>query len=135
MANLNIKDTVIGSGVRFPFQISTKDGKTGVYPVTGDINLIEDNIRSFMVYPKGFRFRHEEYGNILESYLEEPNTQALIFLIKANLRTLISTYEPRVQLTKISTQSYESWLLGRLHYSLVQTPIQAYTDIALNRNI
>lgn len=132
---LNIKDKAIGSGITFPLKVSNKDGKTGVYPVLGEVSLIENNIHALVLYPRGFRFRQEEYGSILESYLEEPNTQALMFLIKANIRSVISQYESRVNLTKIESQQYDSWLVNRIHFNIKDTPLQAYTDMMFNRNI
>lgn len=135
METKNIKDQAIGSGVLFPFEVTTVDGKSGVYPVTGKVDLIENNITSLMVYPRGFKFRQEEFGNILETYLEEPNTQALAFLIKANISSIIRAYEPRVELSKISTQQYESWIKAQIHFNISGTPLPAYTEVFLNRNI
>lgn len=133
---LNIKQKAIGSGILFPLEVTTNhNGKTGVYPVLGDINLIENNIHAVILYPKGFRFRQEEYGSILESYLEEPNTQALMFLIKANIRSIIAQNEGRINLERIETQQYDSWLVSRLHFSVKGTPLQAYTDMMFHRNL
>lgn len=131
---LNIKQKAIGSGILFPFKVETKDGKTGVYPVLGDTALIEHNIRTLFLYPTGFRYRQEEYGTNLQSYLEEPNTQALTFLINAHLKAGIGIYEPRVVLRKITTQQYQDWLISRAHYQLGGTTLSAYVDMGFNRN-
>lgn len=135
METLNIKQRAIGSGVLFPFKVTLKDGKTGVYPVLRDMDLIENNLRSLMVHPAGFKFRQEEYGSILESYLEEPNTQALRFLIKANISSIFTTYENRITLNNLEFQQYGTWIISRVHFNLKGTPLQAYTDVALNRNL
>lgn len=135
METLNIKDKAIGSGITFPFNITQgKDGK-GLYPVVGEVNLIENNIHSLVLYPIGFRFRFEEYGIGLQTYLEEPNTQALMFIIKRLLKTTIAAYESRIKLTQIESIQYEDWLVNRLYYQLKGTPLEAYTDVAMNRNI
>lgn len=135
MEGLNLKQKAIGSGLLFPFEITEKDGKKGVYPVLGDVNLIENNIHHLILYPIGFRFRQEEYGAGLRPYLEEPNTQALAFIIKRLLKGAIQTYENRVTLNRTETIQWEDWLVCRLHYRLNGTPLEAYTDIAMNQNI
>lgn len=128
---LNPKQKAIGSGITFPLEV--KNG--GVYPVLGDIKLIEDNINSLLLYPVGFRYRQEEYGTAVESYLEEPNTQALAFLIKAQLTGAIGAYESRIILKSILTKTFEAAMAVRLTYQLSDTPLQAYIDFALARNI
>lgn len=135
MEELNIKQKAIGSGVLFPFTL-TEDaqGNTGLYPVCGDTELIENNIHHLFLYPVGYRFRQEEYGSNLKTYLEEPNTQALMFIIKKLLKWSLYTYENRINLTHIETVQYEDWLINRLHYRLKETPLEAYTDIAMQRN-
>ena len=100
---LNPKQKAIGSGITFPLEV--KNG--GVYPVLGDIKLIEDNINSLILYPVGFRYRQEEYGTAVESYLEEPNTQALRFYIKNSLIAGIAQYEPRIFFNDLTTKAYE----------------------------
>lgn len=132
---LNIKQKAIGSGVLFPFKVSEGENGKGVYPVLGDTNLIENNVHHLVVYPIGFRFRQEDYGTNLKLYLEEPNTQALAFIIKNMLKSLVSAYESRINLYQIESIQYEDWLVQRLHYQLSGTPLQAYTDFALQRNI
>lgn len=135
MEELNIKQKAIGSGILFPLEVTSKDGKSGIYPVLGDMNLIENNIQSLIYYPSGFRYRQEEYGTKLESYLEEPNTQALTFLIKAHISSTIGLYESRITLMKISSQQYQSWYMSRIHFQLIGTTLEAYTDMAINRNL
>lgn len=135
MEELNIKQKAIGSGILFPLEVTSKEGKSGVYPVLGDMNLIENNIQSLIYYPYGFRYRQEEYGTKLESYIEEPNTQALNFLIKAHISSTIGAYESRIILKRITSQQYQDWYLSRIHFQLSGTPLEAYTDMAINRNI
>lgn len=135
METLNIKDKAIGSGITFPFNLENKNGKRGLYPSLGDINLIENNVHHLILYLVGFRFRFEEYGTGLKTYLEEPNTQALMFIIKRLLKTTIAAYESRIILTQIESTQYEDWLVNRLNYQLKGTPLEAYTDVAMNRNI
>lgn len=132
----NLKDLSIGSGVLFPFKVTSNEAsKTGIYPVTGDTNLIEDNIRSLLLHPMGFKFRQEEYGNKLKLYLEEPNTQALAFLIETHIKGLIPLHERRIFLKQIQSYQQDSWFIQRLFYSLTGVPLEAYMDLAIERNI
>lgn len=133
MKELTIKQKAIGSGITFPFKITESERGKGLYPVLGDINLIENNIHHLILYPIGFRFRQETYGTNLKSYLEEPNTQALAYIIKGILKDTISTYENRIIPYKIETTQYEDWMINRLHYYLRNTPLEAFTDIAMQR--
>lgn len=135
MEELNIKQKAIGSGITFPFKLGSKDGKKGLYPVLGDTNLIENNVHHLILYPIGFRFRQEDYGTNLRAYLEEPNTQALTYIIKSLLKNAIALYEKRILLYQIESVQYEDWLANRLYYRLRNAPLEAYTDVAMNRNI
>lgn len=89
------KDT-IGVGATYPIELTPNDkGEIGWYPVSSD-KLIENNLCSVLNYNIGQRFREEDFGTRLWECLEEPNSQALAFLIDRFLRDCISTWEPRI---------------------------------------
>lgn len=74
---------LVGIGVTYPIQLTTNEkGERGWYPVNGDFKLIRDNISSILYYMIGQRFRQENFGSKLWQCIEEPNSQALSFIIK-----------------------------------------------------
>lgn len=92
----------VGIGVTFPIQLTTNEnGETGWYPVNGDTKLIRDNISSILYYMIGQRFRQENFGNRIWSCIEEPNTQALSFIIKEFIKQSIGAWEQRISLQDI----------------------------------
>ena len=93
----NIYSDVIGSGVTFPIQLSTNQlGQTGWYPVEGEVSLIEENLKAIINYNIGQRIRQEDFGSRLWECIEEPNVQALKFLVNTFLKEAIIMYEDRV---------------------------------------
>lgn len=94
MESINL-DT-IGRGVIYPITLTkNEDGKIGWYPISDD-RLIEHNLSSILNYGIGQRFREEDFGTRLWECLEEPNTQALAFLVGQFLKDCISRWEPRI---------------------------------------
>ena len=78
---------IVGIGVTFPIQLTRNEkGETGWYPVNGDFKLIRDNISAILYYMIGQRFRQENFGSKLWQCIEEPNSQALSFIIKEFLK-------------------------------------------------
>lgn len=129
MKELNIKEKAIGAGITFPLNVT--DG--GVYPITGKESLITNNLRSLMLYPVGSRLRAEEYGNYFHSYIEEPNTQALNYIIKRHLLNLVNSHEPRVLTQRIESYTEKAKVSLRLHYQISDTPLQSYIDLYLEK--
>lgn len=101
---INPLELAIGKGVLFPIQLSEKpDGTMSWLPVTADINLIQNNLRSVLLYQLGFRLREEYFGTRLSECLEEPNTQALLFLVRLYIKTAIEYWEPRLNILEVTT--------------------------------
>lgn len=129
--NYNIE--MIGVGALFPIQLSTNDqGKTGWYPAQGDITLIENNLRSLVEYLIGQRIRQEEFGTRLWESLEEPNTQALSFMIKEFLKQAIDEYETRIKIHKITTIREFTSLHIIMEYTLVGLGRTSTMEITYN---
>lgn len=101
MITNNIYKIVIGSGAMFPIQLSINEqGQVGWYPVVGDPALISQNLIALINYMIGERFRQEEFGTRLWECIEEPNTQALAFMVNAFLKEAIAKYESRITLQR-----------------------------------
>ena len=104
----------IGSGAYFPIKLTTvlkEDGtpdkvvlpdgslvdKVTWQPLFGSMDLIKQNITAILVFQLGQRFRQEEFGSRTWECIEEPNTQALSFMIRDFIKDGISSWEPRVK--------------------------------------
>ena len=93
----NYLTNIVGKGMIFPIQLTRNEkGETGWYPVNGDMALVRNNISSIMYYLIGQRFRQENFGNRLWECIEEPNTQALSFIIKEFIKSSIGAWEQRI---------------------------------------
>lgn len=127
------KDT-IGTGVVFPIELTeNEDGKTGWYPITSD-KLIEHNLCSLIAYNMGERFREEDFGTRLWECLEEPNTQALSFIIHQFLKDSISKWEPRVTYKSSEFTRDGSKLHIRFHYVVNSTNTSKSSTITYDIN-
>lgn len=127
MATNNYFTKLVGKGITFPIQI-TKDnkGKTGVYPVNGDFELVRNNISSILYYLIGQRFRQEEFGNRLWECIEEQNTQALSYLIKSFIRGAIEAWEQRVKLKSITVTRNGAKVDVQVNYQVVGSESNQY---------
>lgn len=120
----NILEKTIGSGVLFPFNITTDArGRTGVYPVTGTTDLILHNINSVIQYEIGFRLRQEDFGTRLWECIEEPNTQAQAFLVNQFVKQALTKWENRIRLTKTELIRKDTKLTIVIHYTVKDTNI------------
>lgn len=111
---------IIGSGGCFPIELTTPvdnngtpemvettEGvkpKVGWYPIKGDIKLIEQNLRSILLFQIGQRFRQENFGTRIWECIEEPNDQLLEFLVKDFIRDGINSWEPRIKSLAVDTR-------------------------------
>lgn len=130
MTDFNHNIDRIGVGVLFPIQLSQNDqGTIGWYPVQGDPALIENNLRSLVEYLIGQRLRQEDFGTRLWECLEEPNTQALNFLLQEFLTQAIRRYEPRIEIKKIMTYREYTHLRITLEYDLVGLGKQSFMEL------
>lgn len=128
----NINNKVIGSGVLFPIQLTHTSKGTGWYPVKGDIRLIHNNLESLMIHMIGERMRQEDFGTRIWECLEEPNTQALSFLVNVFLKEALAEWEDRVIFKSSKVIQQGSYLHITLEYSLVDIPITQSLDLTYN---
>ena len=128
----NINDKIIGSGVLFPIELNHSSKGTGWYPVSGDIRLVHNNLESLMVHYIGERIRQEDFGTRIWECLEEPNTQALSFLVNIFLKEALDKWENRVVFRSSKVVQRDSILYITLEYSLVNTSIIQSLDLTYN---
>ncbi len=126
----NIYKKLIGKGPLFPIQLTTNEqGKVGWYPVDGDPELIKENITALLYYMIGQRIRQETFGTRLWECIEEPNVQALSFLIKDFLTTALTTWEGRIILQDIQTARAGSKLNILVTYAINGTNSSQFINI------
>ena len=132
-----INNKAIGKGATFPIKLSELiDGTMSWQPVSGDIQLLEDSLRSIMLYTLGQMMRKEDFGNNLEDFLEEPNEQALSFLIVQSIKNSINTWEKRIKplvskdLAIIYSNSYS--IIIKLHYYITELNLEQTTSYSYN---
>ena len=128
----NINNKIIGSGALFPIELHSSSKGIGWYPVNGDIRLIHNNLESLMVHYIGERIRQEDFGTRIWECLEEPNTQALGFLVNFFLKEALAKWENRVIFRSSKVVQHDSILHITLEYSLVNTSIIQSLDLTYN---
>lgn len=127
---MNYFTNIIGKGILYPFNLQTNsEGKTGIYPVDGSTDLIKENISALLYYMVGFRIRQEPFGTRLWECIEEPNTQALSFLIRDFLVSAISTYEDRVTITSVDVSRADCKINILISYRINNTDTSQYIGI------
>lgn len=89
--------------------------------------LIKNNLTSLMVFMLGQRFRQENFGCRIWECLEEPNTQALNFLVYNFIKSAIAAWEPRIKALGTSVIARGSTLTITLRYSIGSTDISELT--------
>lgn len=124
---------IIGKGMTFPIQLSrNENGETGWYPVNGDMELVRNNINSILYYMIGQRFRQENFGNRLWECIEEPNSQALSFIIKEFIKTAIGTWEQRLTFKGIKVARVDAKVNIEVEYSINGTGSSQYLYLTYN---
>lgn len=127
-----MEDINIGVGVTFPLKVTESNGYSGVYPVEGDIQLIQDNLIAILQYTIGQRIRQEDFGNKLVSIIEEPNNLVLDRVVYTYLRIAISKYEPRITIKDINTTRDGSTVNMVIIYNLVSNGSEHSLGLSYN---
>ena len=133
MEEYNQNIAAIGIGAIFPIELKENNqGQTGWYPVYGDSKLIEENIKALLLYEIGQRLRQEDFGTKLIEVLEEPNTSALSFLVRAYIMQALAKYESRVVVTKISSTRLNKKLHILLEFRIVELNQDSFLEAQYN---
>lgn len=123
----------LGRGATYPIYLTEdQQGNTGWHVSNKGINLIENNLCSLLSYELGQRIRQEEFGTRLWECLEEPNTQALNFLINTFLREAISTWEDRIEYQRSEINRDHHKLYIKLFYKVKATNLINYASVEYN---
>jgi phage baseplate assembly protein W len=128
MAN-NLYTNIIGIGPLFPIRITENEkGENHLFPKQ------HNNLSALLWYDIGQRFRQEDFGTRLWECIEEPNTQALAFLVKDFLKKAISTYETRITFKSLNMRLEGTKLFIEMNYVINQTGSQQVLGISYDRS-
>lgn len=118
----NLYTKVMGKGVLFPIQLTKNEkGEVGWYPVNGNINLLYNNLSALLWYDIGQRIRQEDFGTRLWECIEEPNTQALSFLVRDFIKQSFDKYESRITFLDAKTSRKDAKIHIEMRYKLNET--------------
>lgn len=146
--NLN-EIQVIGTGAYFPITLETKVDskgaeetvmnednevvpKVGWYLMRGKPELINQNIRSMISTQIGQMIRNEYFGTRLIECLEEPNTQALQFLVRRFIKSSIESWEPRLNFLESKIISQGGNLYISIRYEIINSQSIENLDFSYN---
>lgn len=96
------------------------------------MELVRNNINSILYYMIGQRFRQENFGNRLWECIEEPNSQALSFIIKEFIKTAIGTWEQRLTFKGIKVARVDAKVNIEVEYSINGTGSSQYLYLTYN---
>lgn len=88
---LNPISNRIGKGLKWPIELVN-----GSASLVSNIDLIKQNLRVLLNWPKYTRFYLGEYATDLETLLEEPNDALLLAAIQHEISQAVNKWEPRV---------------------------------------
>lgn len=132
----SIYNDTIGSGVIYPINLTPDEsGRIGWHVIKGDTALIENNLCSIVNYVIGERFREEDFGTRVWECLEEPNTQALAFLVDKFMKDAISRWEPRITYKSSEITRESSKLHIKLHYVVNATNASKSATVTYNTDL
>ena len=117
---------LVGIGVTYPIQLTTNEnGERGWYPVNVDFKLLRDNISSILYYM---------IGSKLWQCIEEPNSQALSFIIKEFLKQAIGAWEQRITFQNITVTRVDAKIHIEVAYVINGTNSSQYLDITYDKS-
>jgi len=95
----------LGKGLRFPFQIATRDGGIGTIGSTslseGEDRIIQ-SIKQILGTPIKRRFMRRDFGSRLNLIPFEPNDEITAVLIKHYIREALAIWEKRIYVGSIT---------------------------------
>lgn len=128
-----IEKNPMGKGATYPIYLTQDDeGNTGWHTSDKGIDLIENNLCSLLSYELGQRIRQEDFGTRLWECLEEPNTQALNFLVNTFLKEAISNWESRIEYQRSEINRDHSKLYIKLFYKVRATNLINSASVEYN---
>jgi len=94
-----MNSAVVGTGIRFPYQI---DSFTGSTQESGDLDRIRGSIFQILQTRPGERFMRPDFGCKIASLVFEPNLPVLKALLTHHVTESIGKWEKRVALQQVT---------------------------------
>lgn len=133
MAINRIDKNPLGRGATYPIYLTQDSfGNKGWHISSKGTELIENNLCSILSYEMGQRIRQEDFGTRLWECLEEPNTQALSFLISTFLKEAISKWESRIEYKNSEVHRDHHKLYIKFFYNIKPNNILSSASVEYN---
>lgn len=124
----------IGNGAYFPIELTKLDnGRTSWKAISGDVRLINQNLISLFNTQIGELIRNENFGTRIWECIEEPNTQALNFLIRRFCKDAIESWEPRIEFVESQVSTGDSYIHITLKYKVLNNQSVENLDFSYNQ--
>jgi len=112
----NVADQWLGAGFRFPLMPGT-DGKL---EYVAAMDLVRQSIETILDTEPGERIMRPAFGCGLRRYLMAPNTLTTRTAMVEDITAALKTWEPRIELTKVSVTPDENPVLVWIEISYVR---------------
>lgn len=122
--------TAENRGAPWPIKLGATSNGRGWYPTTHLLELVGQNLRTLLTVPIGYLIREEKFGTRLQETLEEPNNEALRFLIRKYVTDAIQRHEPRVEVINVVAVREYSKVLVRVTYNLKEQNTEQTLSLA-----
>lgn len=117
------------SGISFP---PRKNGKSGFFAVSTDLDLIKESIYVLLNTRKGEMVMSPDFGTSIDDSLFDAVNAAMQGILCQQIQHDIETWEPRVSVNSISAYSYENTRLFNISMTIKLTGQQFSTSVPFN---
>lgn len=114
-------------GLAYPF----KAGTTAIPAPVTDAELVKQSLQQILGTQKGERVMRPQFGCDIQQYVFENNDDLLEQLLRTEITTAISRWEPRAQLDNIVVERDDTTLVVTILYTVVTTQTQDTVQVAV----
>ena len=114
-------------GMAFPF----KQSNTSIPAAVTDAELVQQSLLQILNTNRGERVMRPNFGCNLQQYVFENNDDLLEQLMRTEISSAISRWEPRAQLDNIVLQRNDTTLAVTVVYTVVTTQTKDTVQVAI----
>jgi len=114
-------------GMAFPF----KQSNTSIPAAVTDAELVQQSLLQILNTNRGERVMRPNFGCNLQQYVFENNDDLLEQLMRTEISSSISRWEPRAQLDNILLQRNDTTLTVTVVYTVVTTQTKDTVQVAV----
>jgi phage baseplate assembly protein W len=107
-------------GVAYPFQ----ESNAGIPALATDADLVRQSLAQILGTQKGERVMRPQFGCDLHRFVFENNDELLGQLLRTEISSAVSRWEPRVELDNVTFARSESTLTVTVTYTVLATQTQ-----------